>query len=210
MYGMTELSGVFCVLTAQDHRGPTREHLLASAGRPLAGNEVRVVDPITEQDVPDGQAGEFWVRSDQHMSGYWRQPEATTATLLPGGWLRTGDAGRRDPEGYLFLEDRVKDLIISGGENIYPAEVERVLLEHPGVAEIAVVGMPHPRWGETPRAYVVPAAGAAVDEVEIIAFARERMAHYKCPTSVMVVDALPRNATGKILKRELRATAVSA
>ncbi|TMD91917.1 MAG: long-chain-fatty-acid--CoA ligase [Chloroflexi bacterium] len=204
VYGMTEMSGVFCVLPPQDHRDPAREHLLASAGRPLPGNEVRVVDPETMRDVPAGRVGEFWVRSEQQMGGYWQRPEATAETLVADGWLRTGDAGRIDAEGYVFLEDRVKDMIISGGENVYPAEVERVLLEHPSIAEAAVIGMAHEKWGETPLAAVVARPGARVDSADVIAFCRARLAHYKCPTSVVTIDALPRNATGKVLKRELR------
>ena len=204
VYGMTEMSGVFCVLGPDEHRDPDRTHLRASAGRPLPSSVVRVVDPATGEDVPAGQVGEFWVRSDQVMAGYWNKPDATADTLTPDGWLRTGDAGRVDADGYLFLEDRVKDMIISGGENIYPAEVERVLVEHPDVAEVAVIGVPHDKWGETVRAVVVPTAGATVDPQALIAYCRERLAHYKCPTSVEVIDALPRNPTGKVLKRELR------
>jgi acyl-CoA synthetase (AMP-forming)/AMP-acid ligase II len=140
------------------------------------------------------------------MAGYWNMPEATREAITPAGWLRTGDAGRIDDEGYLYIEDRVKDMIISGGENVYPAEVERVLLQHPGVAEAAVIGVPDEKWGETVKAVVVPAAGAAPDEAALIAFTRDRLAHYKCPTSVAVVSALPRNATGKVLKRQLRSS----
>jgi acyl-CoA synthetase (AMP-forming)/AMP-acid ligase II len=205
VYGMTEMSGVFCVLGPDEHRDPARTHLRASAGRPIPGNEVRVVDPATGEDAAPGEVGEFWVRSEQIMGGYWNRPEATAETLVADGWLRTGDAGRIDADGYLFIEDRVKDMIISGGENVYPAEVERVLQQHPRVADVAVIGMPDPKWGETGKAVVVPAADGAPEPAELIAFARERLAHYKCPTSVEVVDALPRNPTGKILKRELRA-----
>jgi acyl-CoA synthetase (AMP-forming)/AMP-acid ligase II len=204
VYGMTEMSGVFCVLGPDEHRNPERKHLRASAGRPLPMTMVRVVDPATGKDVEPGQVGEFWVRSDQAMGGYYNKPEATAEAFVDG-WLRTGDAGRIDAEGYLFLEDRVKDLIISGGENIYPAEVERVLVQHPDVAEAAVIGVPHEKWGETAKAVVVPAAGATPDAAELIAYTRDRLAHYKCPTSVELVDTLPLNPTGKVLKRELRA-----
>jgi len=204
VYGMTELSGVFCVLGPDEHRDDNRKHLRASAGRPLPGTEVRIVDPATGADAAPGEVGEFWVRSEQVMAGYWHMPEATRDTITPDGWLRTGDAGRRDDEGYLYIEDRVKDMVISGGENIYPAEVERVLLQHPGLAEVAVIGVPHPKWGETVKAIIVLAGGADPDEADIIAFARDRLAHYKCPTSVTKVAELPRNPTGKILKRELR------
>jgi len=206
VYGMTETSGVLCVLGPDEHRHPWRPHLRASAGRPLPGNEVRVVDPETGIDVEPGEVGEFWVRSDQVMAGYWNMPEATREAITSGGWLRTGDAGRIDEAGYLYIEDRVKDMILSGGGHVYPAEVERVLGQHPDVAEVAVIGVPDPAGGETVKAVVVPAAGAAVDEAALIAFTRDRLAHYKSPTSVSFVPALPRNPNGKVLKRQLRSS----
>jgi long-chain acyl-CoA synthetase len=166
--------------------------------------ELRVVDPDTGEDVPVGQVGEVWTRSVNNMLGYWGKPEETAATLRPDGWLRTGDAGYLDGEGYLFLHDRMKDMIVSGGENIYPAEVENVLLAHGDVADCAVIGVPDDRWGETVKAIVVLAPGAELDAAQVIAFCRERLAHYKCPTSVEAIDALPRNPSGKILKRQLR------
>ena len=138
------------------------------------------------------------------MAGYWGRPEATGETLRADGWLRTGDAGRLDEDGYVFLEDRVKDMVISGGENVYPAEVERVVAEHPAVAEVAVIGVPDETWGEAVKAIVVASPEAAVDEADLIAFCRQRLAGYKTPRSVDVVEALPRNSTGKILKRVLR------
>jgi acyl-CoA synthetase (AMP-forming)/AMP-acid ligase II len=165
---------------------------------------VRVVDPATGRDVAPGEVGEFWVKSAQAMAGYWNKPEATDAAFVDG-WLRTGDAGRMDEEGYLFIEDRVKDMVITGGENVYPAEVERVLVEHPDVADVAVIGVPHEKWGETVHAVVVAAAGATADAAGLIAFTRERLAHYKCPTGVTFLTELPRNPTGKVVKRELRA-----
>jgi acyl-CoA synthetase (AMP-forming)/AMP-acid ligase II len=207
VYGMTELSGVFCALGPREHRDPGRTELRGSAGRPLPGNQVRVVDPATGQDVASRQPGEFWVRSQQAMSGYWNQPEATAATITADGWLRTGDLGYADADGYLFIQDRLKDMIISGGENIYPAEVERVLIEHPAVADVAVIGVPDVTWGEAVQAVVVPAEGTDPSAQELISFARERLAHYKCPSSIRLVDALPRNASGKVLKRGLRASA---
>jgi acyl-CoA synthetase (AMP-forming)/AMP-acid ligase II len=206
VYGMTETSGVLCVLGPDEHRDQQRAYLRASAGRPLPGNEVRVVNPGTGTDVRPGEVGEFWVRSAQVMAGYWNMPEATREAITPDGWLRTGDAGRIDDEGYLYIEDRVKDMIISGGENVYPAEVERVLRQHPDIADVAVIGVPDERWGETVKAVVVPAEGAVPDEAALIAFTRDRLAHYKCPTSVSVVPALPRNPTGKVLKRQLRSS----
>jgi long-chain acyl-CoA synthetase len=145
-----------------------------------------------------------WTRSVQNFKGYWGHEDETARTLDGAGWLRTGDAGFLDDEGYLFLTDRVKDMIISGGENIYPAEVENVLSDHPAVADVAVIGVPDDRWGETVKAIVVPRAGTAVAAADIIAFARARLAHYKCPTSVDLAGSLPRNPSGKILKRELR------
>jgi acyl-CoA synthetase (AMP-forming)/AMP-acid ligase II len=138
------------------------------------------------------------------MPGYWRRSDETARTLTPEGWLRTGDAAYRDAEGYLFLHDRIKDMIISGGENIYPAEVENALAGHPGIADLAVIGVPSPRWGETVKAIVVRAEGDTSTSEEIIAYARERLARYKCPTTVDFVDVLPRNASGKILKKVLR------
>jgi acyl-CoA synthetase (AMP-forming)/AMP-acid ligase II len=206
VYGMTETSGVFCVLGPGEHRDQRRAYLRASAGRPLPGNEVRVVGPATSTDVAPGEVGEFWVRSEQVMAGYWNMPGATREAITPDGWLRTGDVGRIDDEGYLYIEDRVKDMIITGGENVYPAEVERVLGQHPDVAEVAVIGVPDEKWGETVKAVVVPADGAAPDEAALIAFTRSRLAHYKCPTSVSMVPALPRNPTGKVLKRQLRSS----
>jgi acyl-CoA synthetase (AMP-forming)/AMP-acid ligase II len=205
VYGMTEMSGVFSVLGPAEHRDPAHRARLVSAGRPLPGVELRVVDPATAERLPAGAGGEFWVRSTQRMAGYWGNPEATAETIREHGWLRTGDAGYQDEDGYLFIQDRVKDMIISGGENVYPAEVERVLAEHPSVAEVAVIGVPHEKWGETVKAVVVAREGATVDEAELIGFSRDRLAGYKCPTSVDVVHALPRNPTGKVLKRVLRA-----
>jgi acyl-CoA synthetase (AMP-forming)/AMP-acid ligase II len=205
VYGMTEMSGVFCVLGPEEHRDPERRHLRDSAGRPAAGTVVRVVDPSTGEDTAPGHVGEFWVQSRQAMAGYWNNPDATAATFV-NGWLRTGDAGRVDEDGYLFIEDRVKDMVITGGENVYPAEVERVLIEHPEVAEVAVVGLPDEKWGETVHAVVTLEDTSDLEAADLIAFSRERLAHYKCPTGITFVEALPRNPTGKVLKRELRAT----
>ena len=204
-YGMTETSGGIVLLRAEDHDpGGPRAHLLRSCGRPLDWVELRCVDPATGEDVPTGEVGEVWTRSAQNMKGYWDKPEETEATILPDGWLRTGDAGYLDDEGYLFLHDRVKDMIITGGENVYPAEIENCLMAHPGIADVAAIGVPHEKWGETVKAIVVKAEGADVSDDDIIAFARERLAHFKCPTSVDWVSELPRNPSGKILKRQLR------
>jgi acyl-CoA synthetase (AMP-forming)/AMP-acid ligase II len=138
------------------------------------------------------------------MKAYWNKPEETARVVGADGWLRTGDAGYLDAEGYVYLTDRVKDMIISGGENIYPAEVENALADHPALADVAVIGVPDARWGETVKAIVVRVPGTDPSPAEIIAYARQRLAHFKCPTSVDFADALPRNPSGKLLKRELR------
>jgi long-chain acyl-CoA synthetase len=205
VYGMTETAGTVIALEPGAHvaEGP-EALLLGSVGRPLSWLEVRVVDLRSGVEAPVGTVGEIWVRSGQNMKGYWRQPEATAEVVVDGGWLRTGDAALRDEDGYLFLQDRIKDMIISGGENIYPAEVENVLAAHPAVAEVAVIGVPHERWGETVKALVIRRDGAAVDAEELADHARSRLARYKCPTSFEWVDDFPRNASGKVLKKVLR------
>ena len=206
MYGLTETTGVIAMLRPEDHvpDGP-HAHRLQSAGRPIDGVEVRIVSPETGADAAPGEVGEIWCRTDQNMKGYWNQPEETARTLAAGGWLMTGDAGYLDEDGYLYIHDRVKDMIISGGENIYPAEVENVLMSHLAIADVAVIGVPSERWGETVKAVAVRAAGEDPAPEEIITYAREHLAHYKCPTSVDFLDVLPRNPSGKLLKRELRA-----
>ncbi|MGQ0624681.1 MAG: long-chain-fatty-acid--CoA ligase [Sporichthyaceae bacterium] len=206
LYGMTETAGVVTVLDPRDHEtsGP-RTGLLRSVGRALDWVEARVVDPATGQDRAPGEPGELWVRSAQVSPGYWNQAEVTAAAFTPDGWLRTGDGAYLDAEGFVFLRDRIKDMIISGGENVYPAEVENVLAEHPDISEVAVIGVPHERWGETVKAVVVLRGGASPDADGIRAFAKKRIASYKCPTSVEFVDALPRNPSGKVLKKDLRA-----
>ncbi len=208
VYGMTETAGTVVALSAGDHDpGGPRARLLRSIGRPLPwAAQVEVRDPVTLAPAEAGAVGEIWVRSGQVTPGYWRQPEATREALTDDGWLRTGDAAYLDADGYLFLHDRMKDMVITGGENVYPAEVENVLAHHPAVLEVAVIGVPSQRWGESVKAIVVARPGAEVDAVELIAFARDRLAHYKCPRAVEVVFGLPRNASGKVLKKELRVT----
>ena len=204
VYGMTELSGVVLTLPPEAHRDASRPDRLSSAGVPVDGVELRVVDPATGADADPQAGGELWFRTEQRMAGYLGNPEATAQTVTQDGWVRTGDVGRLDDGGFVSIVDRVKDMIITGGENVYGPEVERVLNEHPAVGESAVVGIPDPTWGETVLAVVQPAPGAVVDPDEIIAWCRERLAHYKCPRRVETVEALPRNATGKVLKTQLR------
>ncbi|MFG2943471.1 AMP-binding protein [Streptomyces sp. NPDC048282] len=202
VYGQTELSGVATTLGAAEHRDRARPHLLLAVGTPVPGCEVRVVDPATGANLPPEERGELWVRTRQAMSGYLGEPEATAETITRDGWLRTGDIGHLDAEGYVYLDDRLKDMIISGGENVYGPEVERVLLTCPGVRDAAVVGVPHPRWGEAVHALVVADEGTAAGDV--IAFCHRYLAGYKCPLSVGFVLELPRNTAGKVLKRQLR------
>jgi long-chain acyl-CoA synthetase len=177
---------------------------LKSAGRAATDVEVDIVDFVTGKPVPTDEVGEIVISGPQVTPGYWRRPEETAAMFHEGGGLRTGDAGRMDSQGYVYIVDRIKDIIVSGGENIPPAEIEVVLMSHPRVLEAAVVGVPSDRWGETPMAFVVVRPGLSVEAQELIDFCRENLAHYKCPTSVEFVPSLPRNPSGKVLRRELR------
>jgi acyl-CoA synthetase (AMP-forming)/AMP-acid ligase II len=204
VYGMTEMGGVVTILDDAAHRDEAHPERLVSAGRPIPGVELRVVDVTTLRDVEPGQAGELWWRTEQNTVGYLGRPDATAELLQDGGWLRSGDVGRVDDEGFVFVEDRLKDMIITGGENVYSPEVERVLAEHPAVLETAVIGVPDDTWGESVKAVVAFRPEHQVDPQELIDYARERLAHYKAPRSVDVVEALPRNPSGKILKRDLR------
>jgi acyl-CoA synthetase (AMP-forming)/AMP-acid ligase II len=203
VYGLTETTGAITMLPPEDH-DPDGPHAgrIRSAGLPNAGTELKIIDPATGDELPTGEVGEILSRTAQNMMGYWGLAQATEDTLMPGGWLRTGDAGYLDEDGYLYIHDRVKDMIISGGENIYPAEVENVLMSHPAVADCAVIGVPDDKWGETPKALAVKSGD--VTEQDLIDYCRERLAHFKCPTSVDWRDAILRNPTGKVLKRELR------
>ncbi|SHK17062.1 Acyl-CoA synthetase (AMP-forming)/AMP-acid ligase II [Pseudonocardia thermophila] len=206
VYGMTEACGVVSSLGPEDHdESPEKAHRLLSAGKPIHGVEMEVRDPATGEPVPVGSPGEIWVRTEQLMAGYWQKPDATESAITPDGWLRSGDGGYMDADGYFYVTDRIKDMIISGGENIYPAEIERVLVEHPTVADVAVIGVPDDKWGEVPKAIVVPAPGQTVDPDELIAYSREHLASFKCPKSVEIIDELPRNPSGKVLKKDLRA-----
>ena len=206
VYGLTETTGGVVQLRPEDHDpAGSRRHLLRSAGRPLPWVEMRVVDPASGRERAPGAVGEVWLRAPNVMAGYYQRPAETAAALTPDGWLRTGDGGYRDAEGYLFLTDRIKDMIVSGGENIYPVEVEEVLAQHPGVTDVAVIGIPDDRWGETVMAFVVRTPAADANAEELFAFARGKLAAYKVPRSFEFVAELPRTPAGKVLKRDLRA-----
>jgi malonyl-CoA/methylmalonyl-CoA synthetase len=198
-YGMTE-TGMNCSNPLQGERR------LGSVGLPLSGVEVRVVNPENDQPLPDGEIGEVQLRGPNIFKGYWKQPQKTAEAFSADGWFRTGDLGFREHDGYLTLCGRSKDLIISGGLNIYPPEVERVLGEHPAVAACAVIGCPDREWGERVTAVVVLNRGETVSSSDLIAFCRERLAPYKSPKSVVLATDLPRNAMGKVQKAELRKT----
>ncbi len=202
-YGMTETTGTICMLPPEDH-DPDGNARMRSAGKALPGVEILILGP-DGQSVPTGEVGEVVTRSSNNMIGYWNLPDATAKTMTGDGWIHTGDAGYLDDDGYLFIHDRMKDMIISGGENVYPAEVESAIFGHPAVQEVAVIGIPDQKWGETVKAVVVPKPGMSVEEADIIAWARERIAAFKAPRSVDVIEALPRNASGKILRKDLRA-----
>jgi acyl-CoA synthetase (AMP-forming)/AMP-acid ligase II len=200
-FGMTETAGS-TLLRTHDHDPDGRPELLPSAGTDALSMETRIVD-LDDRDVPPGEVGEILTRGPCVMDGYWNSPGAT-AEALRGGWMHTGDMGYRSEEGYLFVTDRLKDMVISGGENVYPREVEDALYEHPAVLEAAVIGIPHEEWGEAVHALVVPRPGEQVDKDDLLRHCRERLAGYKVPKSVQFVDELPKNATGKVLKRVLR------
>lgn len=202
-YGMTEACGTIVYLPPEDH-DPNGNRRMKSAGRPMPGIEIKIIDK-DGNTLPSEAVGEIATRSTSNMAGYWKNEEATSQTIDADGWLRTGDAGYLDDDGYLYIQDRVKDMIISGAENIYPAEVEGAIFGHPAVAEVAIIGVPDERWGEAVKAVVVLKPGAEANEADILQFARTRIAGFKVPKSVDFVDALPRNASGKVLKRSLRA-----
>ncbi|MBW2240732.1 MAG: long-chain-fatty-acid--CoA ligase [Deltaproteobacteria bacterium] len=203
-YGMTETTAAVSYLMPEDHRrGLAGEPgLLLSAGRALIGTEIRIVDG-EGKPVPNGTIGEVAARGPQLMRGYWNLEEAT-AEALRDGWMHTGDAGIMDDEGFVYIQDRVKDMIISGGENVYPREIEDVLYEHPAVAEAAVIGIPDEKWGETVKAVVVLKEGEEATSEELLAFCKGRLGGYKRPRSVDFIAALPRNPSGKVLKKDLR------
>jgi len=203
VYGMTETCGAGTTLPPEDHGADADPGLLRSAGKPIRGMEMKIVDPESGEPMPDGEVGEVWMRHGGIMKGYWNMPEETTKAMPGDGWLRSGDAAYM-VDGYLYIHDRVKDMIISGGENVYPAEIENALMAHEGIADVAVIGVPDEKWGEIGKALVVPVPDSGVTADEILAHARKRLAGFKLPRSVDFVEAIPRNPSGKILKRELR------
>jgi acyl-CoA synthetase (AMP-forming)/AMP-acid ligase II len=204
-FGQTEATSCITMLTTADHEKARagQPELLSSVGRPLPGTEVRVVDPATDEEVPPGTVGEIVTRGPQVMHGYWNAPEQTAQTLR-GGWLHTGDAGFVDDDGYVYIRDRIKDMIVTGGSNVYSVEVEVVLADHPAIADVAVIGIPDPQWGERVTAVVVARDGATLTLEDIQEHCRARLGGYKIPRRLEVVDVLPRNASGKVLKNVLR------
>lgn len=205
-YGLTETTGVIVTLPPEDHDpdGPNK-HRLRSCGKPNSNVEMKIVDPDSGEEVPTGEVGEIITRSDQNMVGYWNNEDGTKAAFTEDGFFRTGDAGYFDEDGYLYIHDRMKDMIVSGGENVYPAEVENALMKHEAVADVAVIGVPDDRWGEVGKAMVVKAEGQDPSEDDILAYAREHLAGFKIPKSVDFIAEIPRNPTGKMLKKDLRA-----
>jgi long-chain acyl-CoA synthetase len=203
VYAMTETTGAGTTLPPEDHGGDADPKLLRSAGKPIRGMEMKIVDPETGEEVPDGEVGEVWMRHGGNMLGYWNLPEETAKALPGDGWLRSGDAAYLE-DGYLYIHDRVKDMIVSGGENVYPAEIENALMSHDGIADVAVIGVPDERWGEAGKALVIAVPDSGVTADDILLHARQHLAGFKCPKTVEFVEEIPRNPSGKILKRILR------
>jgi long-chain acyl-CoA synthetase len=200
-YGSTESGGAASILRPEEH-DLTNEERLQSCGRPLPLIEFRIVD-AEGGDTPDGTPGELVIRAPSITKGYWRQPEATAA-VLQHGWFRTGDIARRDADGLYYIVDRLKDMIVSGGENIYSVEVESALSLHPSVASVAVIGVPDPRWGEAVKALVICREGHSISAAELIRFCRDCLASYKVPKSIEFLDSFPLVASGKVSKKDLR------
>jgi acyl-CoA synthetase (AMP-forming)/AMP-acid ligase II len=204
MYGMTETTGTVVNLSAADHALALagRPELLASCGRPSVGVELKIMDPAGNE-VACGEVGEIWVKSDSNLESYYNLPEET-AKSVTGGWVHTGDAGYVDAEGYLYLKDRIKDMVVSGGENIYPVEVENAIAHHPAVVDVAVIGVPNEKYGESLLAFVVLGDGASLSVADMVKFCRDKIAGYKIPRQLEIIAEMPRNPSGKILKKELR------
>ncbi|MEM1195608.1 MAG: long-chain-fatty-acid--CoA ligase [Pseudomonadota bacterium] len=203
VYGMTETTGTISLLPPEDHslEGNPR---MRSAGKAVPGVKIEVRGP-DNKEVPYGEIGEICILSPSNTAGYWKRPDATAKTIDPDGWLHTGDAGIMDEDGYVYIQDRIKDMIISGGENVYPAEVESAIYGHPAISEVAVIGIPSEKWGEEVKACVVPKPGMEIDPDDVIGYSRDRIAAFKAPKSIDIIPEMPRNASGKILRRQLRA-----
>jgi acyl-CoA synthetase (AMP-forming)/AMP-acid ligase II len=202
-YGMTETTGTIVSLWPEDHSLDGNQRMRGQ-GRALPGVELKIVDE-EGNSLPPHSVGELMTRSSNNMLTYWNLPDATASAVTADGWLKTGDAAYMDEDGYLYIHDRMKDMIITGGENVYPAEVESAIYGHPCVAEVAVIGIPDDKWGEAVKAVCVAKPGTDIDEADIIAWTRAKIAAFKVPKSIDVIEALPRNASGKILRKDLRA-----
>ena len=198
IYGLTESCGPACVITGKDAIAK-----IGSTGRGFFHTDIRIVTEDGSDATPD-QQGEVWVRGRHIMKEYWNRPDATAETITQDGWLRTGDVATFDEDGYVYIQDRIKDMIISGGENVYPAEIENVILGHPSVAEVAVIGQTSERWGESPFAVIVTKGNEALTESDILQFCDGKLARFKLPKGAVFTDTIPRNPSGKVLKRVLR------
>ena len=201
VYGLTESTGIGTTLSPADHNVDLGK--LRSCGKPYPGVEIKITDE-SNNTVGHNEVGEILIKSDVIMKGYWNRPEANDNSIIDD-WFYTGDAGYLDEDGFLYIHDRVKDMIISGGENIYPAEVENALMSHPDIADAAAVGIPDDKWGETVKGFVILKHDSNITEKEIIAYTKDQIAAYKCPSSIDFITEMPRNPSGKILRRELRA-----
>ncbi|WP_108786629.1 long-chain-fatty-acid--CoA ligase [Erythrobacter sp. Alg231-14] len=202
LYGMTETTGTVTALGPEDHSIEGNQRM-RSAGKAIPGANIEIRGP-DNKELPFGEIGEVCIKSPSNTAGYWNLPEATASTIDAEGWVHTGDAAIMDVDGYVYIQDRIKDMIISGGENVYPAEVESAMYGHPAIAEVAVIGIPSEKWGEEVKACVVCKPGHELDANDVIAYTRERVAAFKAPKTVDVIPELPRNASGKILRRQLR------
>jgi acyl-CoA synthetase (AMP-forming)/AMP-acid ligase II len=198
IYGLTETTGPFTCLTFENHV----DNLLLSCGRPMFGARAKITG-ADDEELPPGEVGEVCYQGESLMTGYWARPEAT-AEVMRNGWFHSGDAGYMDENGFIFIKDRIKDMIVSGSENVYPAEVEAILAGHPDIVECAVIGVPDKKWGETVKAVVVKRPDSNLTEEGLLGWARDKMAGFKRPRSIDFLDKLPRNASGKLLKRTLR------
>ena len=203
VYGMTETTGSIVSLWPEDH-DPNGNQRMRGQGRALPGVELKIVDE-DGKTLPPHSVGELMTRSSNNMMSYWKMPEATAKTVSADGWLATGDAAYLDEDGYLYIHDRMKDMIITGGENVYPAEVESAIYGHPAIAEVAVIGVPDDKWGEAVKAVCVAKPGMTIDQADVIAWTRTKIAAFKVPKTIDIIAALPRNASGKILRKDLRA-----